>query len=65
LPSIFKIPGLVVAAPSTWARRSFPGSCRTGELAAALNGEGIATAHGGACWWPTTVRKIVANAERT
>lgn len=34
-------------------------------IAAALNGDGIATAHGGARWWPATVRKIVANAERT
>jgi hypothetical protein len=34
-------------------------------IAAGLNGDGIATAHGGARWWPATVRKIVANAERT
>ena len=31
---------------------------------AALNEDGVATVHGGARWWPATVRKVVATAER-
>jgi hypothetical protein len=41
---------------------------RTGStyaaIAAALNDEGVATGHGGARWWPATVRKVVMSAER-
>jgi transposase len=33
-------------------------------IARQLNEDGVATAHGGAQWWPATVRKIVARAER-
>ena len=33
-------------------------------IATALNGEGVATVHGGVRWWPATVRKIVVNAPR-
>jgi transposase len=28
-------------------------------IAAALNDDGVATAHGGARWWPATVRKVL------
>jgi hypothetical protein len=31
-----------------------------GEIARSLNASGIATAHGGARWWPSTVRAILA-----
>ena len=33
-----------------------------GEIARALNDEGIPTAHGGRRWWPSTVRAIVVRA---
>jgi Recombinase/Bacterial regulatory protein, Fis family len=29
------------------------------EIATSLNHEGIATAHGGARWWPSTVRQVL------
>jgi hypothetical protein len=31
-----------------------------GEIARSLNASGIPTAHGGARWWPSTVRAILA-----
>ena len=34
-------------------------------IAAALNRDEIATGHGGVRWWPATVGKVVAHAERT
>jgi hypothetical protein len=33
-------------------------------IAAALNEDGVATAHGGARWWPATVQKVVGRAEQ-
>jgi hypothetical protein len=41
---------------------------RAGEsfatIAASLNRDGVPTGHGGVCWWPATVRKVVLKAER-
>lgn len=34
-------------------------------IAGALNADGIETVHGGARWWPATVRKILLHAERS
>lgn len=50
------LPGQVVAriARERAAGRSLQ------AIADALNGEGIATAHGGAKWWPSTVGKVLA-----
>lgn len=33
-------------------------------IAAALNEDGVETAHGGVRWWPATVRKVVVTVER-
>jgi len=34
------------------------------QIAASLNGDRISTGHGGAQWWPSTVRAILARAPR-
>jgi hypothetical protein len=31
-----------------------------GAIAAALTADGVPTAHGGAQWWPATIRKVLA-----
>lgn len=36
-----------------------------GEIARALTGEGVPTAHSGRQWWPTTVRAVLARAARS
>lgn len=35
-----------------------------GEIAQALTAEGVATAHGGRRWWPSTVRAVLLRASR-
>ncbi|MGH3103124.1 MAG: recombinase family protein [Gaiellaceae bacterium] len=35
-----------------------------GEIAQGLTSEGVATAHGGRRWWPSTVRAVLLHASR-
>jgi hypothetical protein len=35
-----------------------------GEIARSLTSEGVATAHGGQRWWPSTVRSVLPRASR-
>jgi hypothetical protein len=54
------------AVLATWIvdriRREFASGRSLGEIARALTADGIATAHGGRQWWPSTVRAVLARA---
>ena len=54
-------------APSIAERiRAEHGAGRSlGQIARALNAERVATAHGGAQWWPSTVRAVLRRRPRT
>ena len=49
--------------PGPWCAAGFTGCRQTGAslpaIAAALNEEGVATAHGGARWYPSSVRAVL------
>jgi hypothetical protein len=40
-------------------RRAYASGKSLGEIARALTAEGVATAHGGRQWWPSTVRAVL------
>lgn len=54
--------GRPTTLPSTTVqriRREFDAGRSLGEVARALNADGVPTAHGGRQWWPSTVRSIL------
>jgi hypothetical protein len=67
-PSAAPRPAGRPAVLATWIvdriRREYESGRSLGEIARALTSEGIATAHGGRQWWPSTIQSVLLRARR-